>query len=175
MNCPVCNYQLKQLTVSNIQLDACDGGCGGIWFDRFELAKFDEPHEQTGEALLNLKRSPKVAVDEQARIKCPKCPDAILMRNFFSVKRQVKVDVCPSCAGTWIDVGELGTIRSEFLTEAERAKAAETCFNEMFKDPLAELRNPSAGEREKVKRVVNLFRFICPSYYMEGKQPWGAF
>ena len=171
MNCPVCNHPLKQLTVSNVQVDACDGGCGGIWFDRFELSKFDEPHEHTGEELLNLKHDPQVVPHQQTRIKCPKCPDAILMRHFFSVKRQVKVDICPSCAGTWLDAGELGTIRSEFLTEAERVMAAQTCFDEMFRDKLAELHKQGEGEREKAKRVVNMFRFICPSSYMKGKQP----
>jgi Zn-finger nucleic acid-binding protein len=175
MNCPVCNHPLKQLTVSNVQLDACDGGCGGIWFDRFELTKFDEPHDQAGLQLLDLKRDPKISVDYQKRINCPKCNDSILMRHFFSVKRQVEVDDCPSCAGTWLDAGELRTIRSEYATEAERRQAAEVCFAEMFNEQVAELQNMSESEKVNFRRIVNVFRFICPSYYIPGKQPWGAF
>jgi len=27
----------------------------------------------------------------------------------------------------------------------------------------------------KVLKISNMFRFICPSYYIPGKQDWGAF
>jgi hypothetical protein len=27
----------------------------------------------------------------------------------------------------------------------------------------------------KTRRVANVFRFICPTYYIPGKQDWGAF
>src|SRR5918999_4204299 len=137
MQCPACANQLKQISVSEVQLDVCDGGCGGIWFDRFELTKFDEPREEAGLPLLELKRDPKISVDYQQRIKCPRCTDSILMRHFYSVKRKVEVDVCPTCAGTWLDVGELRTIRSEYATHAERREAAEACFDEMFSNPIA--------------------------------------
>ena len=40
MNCPACGNVLKEMTVSDISVDVCQGGCGGIWFDNFELKKF---------------------------------------------------------------------------------------------------------------------------------------
>ena len=49
-----------------------------------------------------------------------------MMLHFFSVKQQVQVDECPSCAGIWLDCGELLRIRSEFKTEDERKQAAQT-------------------------------------------------
>ena len=51
MNCPACKRVLEQLTVGDVTVDACRGGCGGIWFDNLELEKFDEPHEAAGEVL----------------------------------------------------------------------------------------------------------------------------
>ena len=27
----------------------------------------------------------------------------------------------------------------------------------------------------KARRIAHAFRFICPSYYIPGKQSWGAF
>jgi hypothetical protein len=35
---------------------------------------------------------------------------------------------------------------------------------------------PESQEKaEKARKVANMFRFICPSYYIPGKQDWGAF
>ena len=44
---------------------------------------------------------------------CPKCGDIVLMRHYYSKKRGVVVDECPSCGGFWLDAGELEQIRSE--------------------------------------------------------------
>jgi Zn-finger nucleic acid-binding protein len=53
-----------------------------------------------------------------------KCSDTLLMRHFFSAKRAVTVDECPTCAGVWLDAGELGRILSEYPSvEARRLDA----------------------------------------------------
>jgi len=54
MNCPACNRELKEKPVSGIKVDVCENGCGGIWFDNFELKKVDEKHEAIGEDLLKI-------------------------------------------------------------------------------------------------------------------------
>ena len=51
MRCPVCANVLSRKTVGGITVDVCAGGCGGIWFDRYELMKVDESHESAGEEL----------------------------------------------------------------------------------------------------------------------------
>jgi hypothetical protein len=51
------------MTVEGISLDVCRGGCGGIWFDRYELMKVDESRESAGKALLDIERDPGVVVD----------------------------------------------------------------------------------------------------------------
>jgi len=28
---------------------------------------------------------------------------------------------------------------------------------------------------ESARKIANAFKFICPSYYIPGKQAWGAF
>ena len=43
MNCPRCERELKKIRLGKAEVDACHGGCGGIWFDAFELEKRDEP------------------------------------------------------------------------------------------------------------------------------------
>jgi hypothetical protein len=37
------------------------------------------------------------------------------------------------------------------------------------------MRRESQEKLEKARRIANIFRFICPSYYIPGKQEWGAF
>ena len=175
MNCPACSHVLQPMTFSGITLDVCQGGCGGIWFDQFELQKVDEPHESAGEAVLNVQRDPAVTVDHSKRRNCPRCPSRVMMRHFFSPKREVEVDECPECGGFWLDHGELGKIRNEYKTDAERSKAASAYFTELFGGELAAMRAHSQLKKEKAQSIAKMFRFICPSYYVPGKQPWGAF
>src|ERR1700742_4872221 len=99
MTCPACGHALSSLTVGGLTVDVCDGGCAGIWFDRFELKKVDERSESAGAALLDVRRDPNVAIDPAKRYHCPKCTDGVvLMRHFWSVKRAVTIDECPECA-----------------------------------------------------------------------------
>jgi hypothetical protein len=78
----------------------------------------------SGKALVDRVGQPRVAVDLTERRRCPKCPDSVLMRHFFSAKKTVLVDECPTCAGIWLDAGELEQIRSEYESEAARKQAA---------------------------------------------------
>lgn len=174
MKCPACGNELTQMVAGGITVDACKGGCGGIWFDRFEPGKVDLPSQSAGEALLHIERSPAIKVDPSQRRKCPRC-NMIMMQHFFDVKRQVVVDECPKCAGIWLDAGELATIRSEYATEEERKQAAEKYFDEIFGKRLAEMHARSVEHAERARKIAHLFRFICPSYYIPGKQPGAAF
>jgi Zn-finger nucleic acid-binding protein len=175
MRCLACGNVLSRMMVGGITVDVCRGGCAGIWFDRYELMKVDESHESAGEELLHIERAPDVSVDHSRRLSCPKCPDVVMMRHFFSVKRQVAVDECPNCGGYWLDVGELATIRSEFETEEARDLAAAQYFSELFDPELAAAHAETAEDLERAQRIAYIFRFICPSYYIPGKQEWGAF
>ena len=134
MKCPACENQLTQIVAGSITVDACEGGCGGVWFDRFELEKVDEPHERAGEVLLNIEKNPQINVDEAKKRRCPRCMNVVMMRHFFSVKRQVLVDECPKCGGFWLDAGELAKIRNEFSSERAKEAAAEEYFSEIIQE-----------------------------------------
>ena len=75
MKCPACGNELKAVGVGDITVDVCENGCGGIWFDQFELQKVDEAHESAGEKLLHIKRDSGASVDPNARLNCPKCDE----------------------------------------------------------------------------------------------------
>ncbi|WP_455204224.1 TFIIB-type zinc ribbon-containing protein [Kaarinaea lacus] len=175
MQCPACTKLLKETTVDEVKLDVCDGGCGGIWFDNYELRKFDEPHEEAGVSLLDISRDANIHVDHTAQRSCPKCGDVTMLQHFFSVKREVELDECPRCGGVWLDYGELGRIRNLYDSEAARQKAAADYFDDVFGDQLGKMRLESEAKLTKARRFANMFRFICPSYYIPGKQDGGAF
>ena len=113
MKCPACFNELTTFQVGEITVDICQGGCGGAWFDAFELTKVDEERESAGEALLRIQRDERLIVDQSRKRECPRCVGVKLHRHFFSAKRRVEVDQCPNCAGYWLDAGELGLIRAE--------------------------------------------------------------
>lgn len=142
MKCPACGNQLQEMNVEDIAVNACENGCGGIWFDNFELKKFDEPHEPAGALLQDIARDESITVDHTQRRKCPKCDDLIMMRHFFSVKQQVELDECPGCAGIWLDHGELETIRSLFESEQHKDQAAHEHFAQMFDEQLEQMKDP---------------------------------
>jgi len=132
MKCPVCGHELTQKGSGNITVDACEGGCGGIWFDRFELPKVDEKEETAGGVLLNIEKSPEIEVDPDRKRRCPRCVNIVMMRHFYSIKKQVLVDECPKCAGIWLDAGELAAIRNQFDSELEKEVTTEQYIQDVF-------------------------------------------
>ena len=52
MRCPACATTLTEIQVPPIKVDVCEGGCGGIFFDNFELSRVDEAHETLGGGFL---------------------------------------------------------------------------------------------------------------------------
>lgn len=175
MDCPACKSELRSMNVAGVSVDVCSYGCGGLWFDQGELQKFDEPHEEAGVSLLDIKPALGISMEYSKRHNCPKCAGSVLMRHFSSVKRQVEVDECPTCGGYWLDVGELRMIRSEYKTQDERRRAAQEYFREVFGERMETMRAESKERLNSARRIANIFRFLCPSYYIPGKQKWGAF
>jgi Zn-finger nucleic acid-binding protein len=120
MKCPACFNSLTETTVGKLTVDVCQGGCGGIWFDAFELQRVDEPGEIAGERLIDIERDPALHVHSTHKRDCPRCSGVKLKRRFFSPMRQVEIDECPGCGGCWLDSGELQLIRREVAESAER-------------------------------------------------------
>jgi hypothetical protein len=113
MKCPACYNDLSELQTGDLRVDVCHEGCGGIWFDAFELQRADEAADSAGEALIEIRRDQSVQVDPTRKRECPRCQGIKLHRHFFSALRRVQVDECPNCGGYWLDAGELALIREE--------------------------------------------------------------
>lgn len=176
MKCPRTGAPMKEVEIKGVKVDISTG-CGGVWFDNFELCKFDEPFECAGEALIEAcALYIKQDIDTAPRLQSPRHPDITMMRRSFSVKRRVEIDECPKCGGIWLDPGELQAIRDLFPSEEAKNQAADQYFESLFQSPeIVAMRKESQASLEKAQRFAKLFRFITPSYYIPGKQKWGAF
>lgn len=119
MKCPACDHEMTLTQVNKTDLDICTGGCGGIWFDRFELRKFDNGQEVAPPEILNTKKDPNRPVKEGQR-HCPRCKSVVMRRFYSSPKREVEIDECAQCSGVFLDTHELEKMRNEYPSEAAR-------------------------------------------------------
>jgi Zn-finger nucleic acid-binding protein len=146
MRCPVCNNGLTLYPAGSIVVDVCVAGCGGIWFDAFELKKVDETNEPVAGELLSPTRDRDVKIDTTKKLFCPKCAEMALMRHFFSARRRTMVDECPNCGGFWLDAGELAEVREETQDEKREVEARQANLNKLVLAALA--RELAACEQE---------------------------
>ena len=146
MKCPACFNELVQRQIGSLTLDVCQGGCGGIWFDAFELKKIDEVHELVADGLLSRTRDRDGKIDTTRKLLCPKCSEMAMMRHFFSARRRTIVDECPNCGGFWLDAGELADVREETQAAKRERDAKQANLNKLSLAALA--RELAACEQE---------------------------
>lgn len=162
MQCPACNRHLTSTQAGSITVDVCVGGCGGMWFDQLELVRLDEEREHTGHALLDVDVDQTVVVDQTGKRNCPKCPDVVMMRSFYSPHQQVAVDHCGNCGGHWLDAGELRQIHSLYSSPEERQAHIDRLINDQFGDELSAVKERHDEGTEKNLIVGKLFGFLVP-------------
>lgn len=175
MICPACGNTLTEIDAGGIKVDVCQHGCGGTWFDWFELQRVDEPTEEVAETLMAVPRDHVAEASGERQFSCPRCDGQPMQRHYFSVKREVEVDECPACGGFWLDAGELPAIRALFGSEAEAREAAQALFGDLVEENFAPERAETTAKLQRSRRFAHLFRFLCPSYWIPGKQEWGAY
>jgi len=137
MKCPACGKDLKTIKAGDVELEICTDGCAGIWFDRNELLKFDEPHEFLPKILLE--HSAKVdtlKLDSSHKKMCPKCENEPLVKQFIDHKNEneIEIDQCWKCAGVWMDTGEINSLRSQFKTYQDRQKEVNAYIDRQLSD-----------------------------------------
>jgi uncharacterized protein len=133
MKCPACAQPLTEMPVPGIMtVDVCEGGCGGIWFDNFELQKVDEKHETAGEMLLRVAQQQAAQQAAGTRRDCPRCSGIKMMRHFYAANCKVAVDHCGQCNGFWLDGGELAKIRAQSGSTQERLLAVERLYDQIY-------------------------------------------
>ena len=134
INCPACGALMDKIYLQEhkFHVDVCLNGCGGIFLDNRELKKIDEKHENINELLAEIiDRDFKETDKKEARF-CPACGHR-MVKNFASAKRNIEIDECYNCGGTFLDNGELFKIRHEYNNEDERKQAFQQFAFEQFK------------------------------------------
>ena len=110
-NCPRCAVPLSHLRIGGIDTDVCEH-CGGVWLDRLELARLEDPGNAFGDALVaHLSQFPPALIDHSRRLRCPRHPSVVMRRRAHSPANPVEIDECPECGGVWLDTDELAAIR----------------------------------------------------------------
>jgi Zn-finger nucleic acid-binding protein len=110
MKCPACKSPLLEKGAGGMTLDVCYGSCGGIWFDAGELERVSARAAAT---LHTIWQAPLIKVSVAEPRSCPRCPEQILERKWFSDLKKVEIDQCPKCGGVWLDAGEFTRIYKE--------------------------------------------------------------
>ena len=113
MICPRCKKLLSNKTIIDfkyfLNLDYCSS-CGGIWFDKGELTRFEKTIEPT---FIEVRKIPNKH-DQLETLYCPSCanPQTLQKAEHFKDKNVI-IDYCPVCKGIWLDKGELEAIQKE--------------------------------------------------------------
>ena len=106
LKCPCCTYRrLTPVRSAGVEIDACTY-CGGLWFDHNELDKIvhtDDPdYPRDGPIIETLGQKVTSIKDKE----CPRCQSALITHD-FEKSSELKIDICESCHGIWLDKGEL--------------------------------------------------------------------
>jgi Zn-finger nucleic acid-binding protein len=152
MKCPACDRPLEVTSVAGVNLNVCQHGCGGIWFDNHELKRILTASFSDNPPMLVVQRDESTPVDYTRKRLCPRCPNQPMLRHYFSKKCAIEVDECPACGGLWLDYGELATIHAELKGAASPPeKPPKALAIRQISQYLAGLRPPThlTGNRPK--------------------------
>ncbi|MDH5762684.1 MAG: zf-TFIIB domain-containing protein [Nitrospinota bacterium] len=161
MNCPACNNEMKALSVTGVKVQACEGSCGGLWFEWREIKKLKDRIAGAGAVLLHVERAEGVHIFRDVQHPCPHCIHSLLYRHCFSREFHYEIDQCAKCAGFWVDVGALSGLPLQSPTEKDRQKAA-AYFKNLFEKNLKPQHLAHPDTHEAAQTIHQLYRFFTP-------------
>jgi Zn-finger nucleic acid-binding protein len=164
MKCPVCNKEMVNEDFGGVNVDVCENGCKGIWFNQGKLGMLDEKNEGLGKALEAALRSPRHNDGNRGPIKCPKC--SIPMHTHkFARDQEVNVDECYNCGGFFLDSGELTEIRNNYMSDAEVNAYAEKIANSVpeYSQAMKDL----DVEKKRLESIQNLTNILKVHYWQK--------
>ena len=172
MICPACQHTLKLFQVTGIKVHACEGSCGGLWFEKNEIKKLVDRNPAAGAELLYVERAAGVHTFRDIQHPCPHCKHTLLYRHCFNRKFYYEVDQCAKCAGFWLDAGALALLSSDTPSESD-LQTAEAYFKNLFEENLKSeiLTHPDAHEASQI--IAQLFRFLTPQALFPEEYPRG--
>jgi Zn-finger nucleic acid-binding protein len=113
VDCPDCRSPMREVSARArsgylLALDQC-AGCGGIWFDRWEL--FPLHHSEVGRLdPLDAERL-YAAVSTAGARDCPRCEVSLREFRDANLPADVRVARCHVCEGMWLQRGQLRAVK----------------------------------------------------------------
>jgi len=109
MNCPVCDNEMKTVSIKNIEIDYCDT-CQGIWCDKDELERLAMIEKSFLESSpiekCLMKDMQNIRIPKKSTLLCPSCQAGLEKFN-YSYESDIILETCRICSGVWVDDGEL--------------------------------------------------------------------
>src|SRR5947208_16499603 len=161
MKCPVCSKEMASENFG-VNVDVCEDGCKGIWFDQGKLAMLDEKNEGLGAALEAALRNPRNNHGQRPPIECPKCSIPIHTHKYKRTK-EVNVDECYNCGAFFLDSGELTDIRDNYMSDAEVTAYADQIINSIPEYAQA-VKNLDA-KKQRLESIQKYTKFMTVSYW----------
>lgn len=160
MKCPACQNTLQESVVAGVKVQACQGECGGLWFDRFQLKKIKAVKPGTGQSLLMIERAEGIKIYRGAEHTCPDCKTTLLYRHFYSVEGDTEINQCSKCRGFWVDLAGLAKLQT--LPTDEKEQAVKKYFTTILDEKLSGmfLRHDDMAQQAQVLKEI--LQFLCP-------------
>ena len=128
----------RRTLFKNVEVDVCPT-CNGIFLDKQEIRTL------TGSSSLNKLLTKLLGLDADSRLVCPNCGGLMDGEDAGNVR----VDVCLTCGGVWLDAGELDRLKN--MDDAE--------FHQLSPDKIEELLKARyIKSEERRKAIRTLFR-----------------
>ncbi len=162
MECPNCKHELKKFIYKDTELDTCIS-CGGMWFNSGELRNVKDKEDEFLQWLdVDLFSDPKQFMGGYSTMLCPNDKEPLYEISYDNA--DIKVDVCKTCRGVWLDKDEYETIiaflkRTVFREDTgQYLKHLEDQIKEVFvgrEDLISELKDVYIVFRLLENRIVS--------------------
>ena len=151
MICPNENVEMQQVKVEShygqtVMLDQCPG-CGGIWFDQFELSAVKQGQAEKIESL-NVDALRTTSSIEKTELLCPRDSATLVHFNDPFFPKTIIIARCPVCNGFWLNRGEFVKYQDyrESLKQPRVITAEDEKVGQEIAQILAEHRTEDATE-----------------------------
>lgn len=156
MHCPNCKRELKKIIHNTIEFNQCIN-CGGIWFDGDKLRIVKDKDDELLRWLdIDLFSDPKKFTGGYGTMTCPQDKETLYEISYDNT--DIKVDVCRTCQGVWLDKGEYESIIAFLKRIVFREDAGQYIKN--LEDQIKEIFTGKEDIISELKDVYIVFRLL---------------
>jgi len=160
MDCPACKNKLTSIIIVNVQVLACENGCGGLWFSQSQVKMLKNLKPGSGLLLLKINRVDGIKIYHKVENICPYCKTTLLFRHFFSKEFDSEVNQCAKCGGFWFYVAGFSKIQA--MNSQQKQKAVYEYFSSIFYEKIKNIHIINEDVAKAVKNITHIFKFLCP-------------